>query len=296
MTATEYTSLLSKSGINSTFTDNKAGSFYGKLATSDIFPQNISPKMSITFIAKQVDTSTTAKDAMAKKVENATGGDNKPRLTLAQSMLNNSTSEASIVLPLPNQFNEDIAHSWSQTNGVASTLVGGIGKLAGKLTGGAVEGATVVKGIQQTAANTGLRAPTIDPAFFQQYTGSELRRFSFSWDFIIETKEDADKIFSIAKKFKTFSAPSTVVSDALMIAPNFWLVHINNDRLRESLMMQPVVIQSVSLDYAAGGQMEQYYDGTPKFIKMTIGAQEISTITRQVYGAMAAGDPGAMFD
>jgi len=284
MTASELVgNFLTGSGINSKQSSNTPAGFSGALT----FPSDISAQMSICFIAKEVTLTNDEKSsADIQKEKQRDSINDKESITLADNLLKNSLSKTSIVLPLPNSLNEDVRHSWAAQEGLAKTAVDAAMKAADDVSifGQKNIASIGLKAGQQTAANAGLRVPVTDPGFFQKYSGTEVRNFSFSWDFVIQTQEDANSIFEIAKRFKVFSAPSQIISNVALLAPNFWVVHINNERLRNSLMLQPMVISSVNVDYAGAGVMEQYFDGTPKFIKLTLACQEISAITRQSYG------------
>lgn len=251
------------------------------------FPEDMADKVAISFLAKEVNTETEFEKAYEQQ-KNRVLGKNEKRVTFAQSMLDAAVLKAGITLPIPNSLNEDTRHSWGQeksfTNDVVDKLTKtSIGKMVAKAT----------KVANEIGANSGVRGVTTDPGFYQKYSGTEPRDFSMSWDFMITSSKDAEKIFNILSIFKTFSAPSQFGSNIALIAPNFWIVFFHNAKIRESTMIQPCVIKSVSLDYGAGGQFEVYKDGTPKFMKLSIVLSEIAAITRQAYGY---DDPNAILD
>ncbi|MCI4441929.1 MAG: baseplate tail-tube junction protein, partial [Lentimicrobium sp.] len=244
----------------------------GTSTTSITFPIDISPNLTFAFTAKEVqlvqgsdDLAAATKKALLKSADN-TGG----RKTLAQNLLEGGTTVATIVLPIPNGFVESVKHDWSETTGLAASAVDAVMSSLSSLS------KTAVKAIQQTAGNTGVRMVATDPGYFQKYSGTKTRTFSFAWDFVIESKADATIITDLIKNFKIYSAPSQLVSNVALIAPNFWLVQINNTTLRDSLMLQPMVVTDVAVNYAGSNIMEIYKDGTPKFINLSISMSEIS--------------------
>ena len=235
----------------------------------------MSPKLQMTFLAKQVVINDFENAAKVKSEKSKPDGS---KTTLADNLLRNSVSKAIITLPLPNAFAETINHSWEKSTGLSADLINGaLGKLLG--------GDAVTKGISQTASNIGVRAPVTDPGYFQRYGGTDVREFSFQWDFVIESKADANAVTAIILNFKQFSAPSQLLTLVSLLAPNYWIVNIGNPYLAESLMLQPLVIKSVAVNYAASSTMEVYSDGTPKYINLTISMAEISAITRETFGA-----------
>lgn len=197
------------------------------------------------------------------------------------SLEKNSNIISNIVLPLPNSLSESISHGWQTTAGLQAG--------AGKSISSIVEGFTGIDpnvAIGQAANLTGSRAPIVDPSYFQQYSGTEPRKFSFSWELVIQTKAEAQKIFEIIQKFKQYSAPEIMSSNAILKAPNYWDIKIGNKLLQTSMNIQHSVITQVDVDYAGSGLMDMYFDGTPKFLKLTIGFAEIKAITRADFAAV----------
>lgn len=246
------------------------------------YPANISDNLSIVFCGKELNLGENYAEIYEKTKDdfhvNQTG---EQKRTLAENLLRTGTTITSIQLPLPKSLQESVAHSWGAEKGVVSGIVDAAKstEVAGGVTVGQVAG-----GANQLAANVGMRAPTTDPAFFQNYSGTEPRRFSFSWDFVITGKQEANLLMIIFKAFKMISAPSQTVSNAMLMPPNFWIVQVNNKIIEDSIRFQPIVITSVEIDYAASGEMDVYKDGMPKFMKLSIACQEINAITRQTYG------------
>jgi hypothetical protein len=264
-------------------------SAFQKRVITATFPNEIenTPDLCISFIAKQVDTQTdykAAQETISENIEKSKKDNNGGTTTLAEILLQKSVTQANLILPLPNQFTEDVKHAWGQTTGVVSDIVDkGLSMLSDKFGKGLVDG--ILKGAQQTAANTGVRSTTTDPGFFQKYSGTEPRSFNFSWDFIIRSAEEADSVMKIFHNFKMYSAPSQLLTGSALLAPNYWLVNLGNAKLQDSIKFQPMVIGSVNINYSGGQFMDMYKDGTPKYMTLQIACTEISAITRQTYGA-----------
>jgi len=244
-----------------------------------MFPSDLAPDLSISFMAKEVNINSDFEKAYEDSKKQILSTNNEGgKKTLAQNLLDKSEARCTIVLPLPNSFLESVSHNWGKETGLASDVVSGAMDKLGSA------GKFAAKAVGQTTANTAVRMPTTDPGFFQKYTGTEPREFNFSWDFVIKSKADANSITSIIKDFKMYSAPSELASNIALLAPNFWVVDIKNSYLKTSLMLQPMVIKSVAVNYTGSSLMEVYKDGTPKFINFSISLSEISAITRQTYG------------
>jgi hypothetical protein len=196
--------------------------------------------------------------------------------------LRNKRTKIVITLPLPNAFSEELRHDWSKETGLAKDAASKLSSVVGKLGNGA--GDVAMKALQETAAKSGSRVPGADPGYFQKYNGTDCRSFSFAWDLIIESTAMAENFFKIINNFKICSSPDQVVSNAILEAPNFWLIDVANPHLK-SIHFQPVVITAVNVDYAGSGIMDLYFDGTPKYLKLTISCAEISAMTKQLFGA-----------
>jgi hypothetical protein len=196
---------------------------------------------------------------------------------------------AHIVLPIPNSLSESISHGWQTQQGIqakagdtlSSFVSGKIDQQLQKFNIGGVGDLNISSIVGQASSLTGARAPIVDPSYFQQYSGTEPRKFSFSWDLVIQTAEEAKTIFKIIQKFKEYSAPEKLISNAVLTAPNYWDIKLGNKLLNSSMNIQHSVVTQVDVDYAASGIMDMYFDGTPKFIKLTIGFAEIRAITRE---------------
>jgi hypothetical protein len=253
-----------------TFANEKSPSVYSF--------RNLSPNMIITFTACIADKSKNAEDA---KNKNLTSDEATTHKTLAENLLQNKRSQIVIGMPLPNAFSEDLRHEWAKETGIAKDAASKLGSVLGKYGGGA--GDVAMKALQETAAKSGTRVPGADPGYFQKYSGTECRTFSFSWDLIIESDLMARDIFTAINNFKIYSSPDQVITNAILEAPNFWLIDVSNPKLK-SIHFQPVVITAVTVDYAGSGMMDLYFDGTPKYLKLTVACSEISAMTKQLFG------------
>lgn len=189
--------------------------------------------------------------------------------------LSNASTITSIALPLPNTFIDTQTHDWDTEQsllkqGIDRVDVLGVRNLADKALG-------------QIQSTTGQRKPLIDPGYFQNYTGSQPRSFSFSFDFIPNNKEEAENIKSIIKIFKTYSLPSTVVSGTALLSPSMFDITIGNELMNDLIRMNSLVLTNIDVSFGAEGDMQLFYDGTPKMITMSLSFKERFTVTRDYY-------------
>jgi hypothetical protein len=227
----------------------------------------------------------------------------------AADVLKNGKTLATITLPLPNSLNESISHNWEKSNSaIATAIKNGISSIDSTTilknsdgTGGINNAAsTVGDAITWGMSAMGGRYPIIDPGFFQNYSGTDPRSFSFSWDFVVQTEAEANKLFDIVRKFKGYSSPGIVFGNAVLESPNYWVIAVQNPKLRDALNLQPVVVSRVDVDYAGSGFMDMYQDGTPKYIKLSISFTEIRAVVRDDWGVasdsnLTPGDSGKTF-
>ena len=179
------------------------------------------------------------------------------------------TEELTIALPLPNELSDSQSHNFSTGEGVAHTLLNAI---PGFDTANNIVG--------KAAAATSNQRVLANPGFFQNYTGSDPRSFSFSFKMIPNSREEADTIINIINTLKKASSP-TITLQAFLTAPRFFWFWFSNETLMKLTNIQPAIIKSVAVDYGAGGQVDVTMDGMPKFINLTLEITELRAITAE---------------
>jgi hypothetical protein len=195
-----------------------------------------------------------------------------------------------IVLPLPNEFTDTQQHDWNTAKGILGTVMGGIenqsvdtfiaGSAGGALANMAVSTAPVVgAGIQagmgmevQQALGAmtdsmGLRKPLADPGYFQNYTGSQPRTFNMTFDLVPSNPKEALDIMNIIMRLKEHSSP-TVTTGVSLLAPNYFDIQLSNKWISAMAGLNGVVLQNMVVNYGADGNMQQFPDGTPKYIQI----------------------------
>lgn len=200
--------------------------------------------------------------------------------------LDRSELKCVITLPLPGSLSDSQSHSWEQDNyleaigtGIASAAsvvsdVAGSGINAGieKITN-VIDSFNKFSGVASNIM--GVRKPTINPGFFQNYTSSGLRTFSFSFTFVPESQSEANDVMEIIKMFKAFSSPSTQLGDMMLLSPFKWYINVSNQKVNELISLKECVCTSVTVTYG-DDKFDCFYDGMPKTIKMSLSFSECS--------------------
>lgn len=195
--------------------------------------------------------------------------------------------QGQIVLPLPDDIIDAQSHIW----GEQTSLLYENGSEALKLTAPKVNvpavGETVNKGINKilekldlgsaithTSHLLGIRKPVLDPSFFQSYSGSALRSFSMIFNFIPESVEEAQTIQNIILTFKNWTSPSKTAGSIVMLSPLYFQIEFGNPYITQMFNMNCVVCKEIQVNYGADGNMQQFQDGFPKQITLTLAFNE----------------------
>ena len=125
-----------------------------------------------------------------------------------------------ITLPMPNNLQDDQRHNWSETDYMSAlSNVVSFGGAEAPSTNAPAHSASSGMGmrfnilgkineIASVASDAlGVRKPMLNPGYFQNYTGSGLRNFNFSYDFIPKNSDEALQITKIVQAFKQYSSP-----------------------------------------------------------------------------------------
>ena len=178
-------------------------------------------------------------------------------------------------LPLPNELTDSQSHNWNQETGAVKDIADG-------LSGNPIVG-TGLKALKQLASNSGVRKPLVDPGYFQDYTGSDLREFTFNWDFIPESSDEAESIMSIVYNLKKFSLPTSTLNNLALRSPFLFDITFPNPRLNNIVGMNDVVCKSIEVNYSADGSLQFYPDGMTKYMRLSMTFAERKLVTGDLY-------------
>ncbi len=270
----------------------------------------------VTIKVKEQSSDQSSKDAYEKSMKDLEEQQTKV-LSAASSVAdvqqnlksNSKSSEydtsAIIVLPLPNTFTDSQSHGWSNETGIIGTIgknlmsmasPSGIAKKVAGATGGAagavagaagdaMSGITLDKVLGASSSSLGLRKPLIDPGYFQNYSGSDPREFTMTWDLVPSSGAEANDIVMIIMKLKEYSAPSRMVNGVSLWAPHFFSIEFGNPFISAMAKIDRVVIKNISVDYGADGFMQQHFDGMPKHMTLALTFAECDMSTADDYNS-----------
>ena len=248
-------------------------------------------------------------DAKLSEFENFKKGESKPSLDEVIGMA---------VLPLTAAISDDQSHKWSEGS-YLSAITGASSGMEGWANGGKKEGEFVqglkgkvgrfFKGVSSTlnflegtsqqlgalSDALGVRKPMLNPGQFQNYSGSDLRSFSFDFTFIPESERERDQVINIIKFFKRCSSPSTpkwsiateedsITSRMVMLAPMTWEVFVCNKTVNDLLSFHKCVCTKVSVKYGDSEKVAMFKDGMVKQITLSLSFSECELQTSRSYG------------
>ena len=237
-------------------------------------------------------------EAKLSELEKFKNGESKPSLDSVIGMA---------VLPLTAAISDDQSHKWSESS-YLSAITGASGGIAGKggwkgFLGKISKGFSSVLSFADSSSGTigaladamGVRKPLLNPGQFQNYSGSDLRSFSFDFTFIPESERERDQVINIIKFFKRCSSPSTpkwsketeddsISSRMMMLAPMTWEVFVCNKTVNDLLSFHKCVCTKVSVKYGDSEKVAMFKDGMIKQITLGLSFSECELQTSRSYG------------
>lgn len=238
-----------------------------------------------------------------------------------------------VTLPLNSNISDSQSHSWSESSyfdAIAESAEGIVntftkkGSLAGKSTGDFISNIQKIsdaKVIGAVSDMIGVRRPLLNPGYFQNYSKSSLRSFSFSFTFVPENKEESKQIIDIVRFFKRCSSPSrmlnsnfpiytalsenfgtlgtaigtvgplgaldgtlTALGNLVMLSPMTWEIYVCNDNIRNLMSFTRCVCTNVSVTYGESEKVAMFEDGMPKEIKLSLSFSEGQLQFADAYG------------
>lgn len=192
-----------------------------------------------------------------------------------------------ITLPLPGTLQDQQGHTWNQESildlgmKLGSNLLEPISSAIGEVLHidsdkipSLDSAAENVSSINTLATQLlGARKRVMNPGAFQTYTSSSLRSFSFSFDFVPETKNEAKSIIDIVAAFKTYSSPSESWGGITLLAPFIWQIVITNGTINKLLQLSECACTSVTVTYGTD-KFDIFEDGMPKKITLSLSFNE----------------------
>jgi len=251
-----------------------------QLPTTDFFPENIKDdifknrRMTVHIFATKTfkETGEALKQKFLTLEQNFKKRNAKGAFdTLAKAAKIGGDEIRNIVIPVPNELNDSSTNDFETKEGIVSSVTGmipGVNNIQENI-------------VSRAAAQLGMQKKMANPGYFQNYTGTEPREFSFNFKFIPNSKKEAETIINIINVFKRYSSPSTNLGKTILTAPNFFAITFESEKLTNFLNIQPFVIKNISVNYATTGILETTLDGMPKFITMTLQIAEFRALTQE---------------
>lgn len=104
------------------------------------------------------------------------------------------------------------------------------------------------------------------------YGGSNFRTYTFTWDLIPDSLEEAQSISSIIKHIRTHSLPQ--YDGPVLNYPSMWKVYPAM-RTQIGLFLKDCVITNFTVNYTPDGVLRRYKSGHPLSVNMQIEFKEL---------------------
>lgn len=129
---------------------------------------------------------------------------------------------------------------------------------------------------RQQEIKKGMALNSLSAVFF---TGSEFREFTFNWELVPLSKDDASMLKQILDDIKNYSRAS-LIDQSYLGYPYFWKIKIytvdNKGVAHQLFHMRNCVITNINIDYSPDGSMTLFSDGTPIKQNLSISFKELS--------------------
>ena len=165
--------------------------------------------------------------------------------------------KGSIALPMPNSgLLDSVSHDFGPSESPLANMLGN-----NKLTG---------ENFDLLQQQTGI---VRDPFMTNIYKGTTPRTWNAEWDFIPQSKEEAEVIKEILLTIKKWSSPDKTGVVA-MKSPMIWKIKFSNERINKMMNFNKMALSNCSINYFADGYAATYYDGNPKHISLSMSFNE----------------------
>lgn len=227
----------------------------------------------LSFVKKIVDNFNSTKPDFSEEL-----GESSEVIDFGQ-FLPGSELKCLITLPLPGSLSDSQSHEWKADSylSYAGDLATGIAKKFGGKRGEKTIDSfkNLLSGGGALTNLMGVRKPVLNPGYFQNYTTSGLRSFSFSFNFIAESQSEAKSIIEIIKAFKRYSSPSKHIVETTLLSPFKWMINVSNGVVNELISLRECVCTSVAVTYG-NDKFDCFEDGMPKKITLSLNFSECS--------------------
>jgi len=188
-------------------------------------------------------------------------------------------SDGAIVLPTPSSgLSLSEAGNWDESEGYQHALT----------QSGATDAAikATLKGVKDAlgaAGNAAFRGEFINDYASLAYQGSNFREFTFSWDLIPKSLEDAKIIQQIIQTIRYYSLPSyggITTKRARVAFPYMWEVKPVLGNLDKTFIIKDAVITNFTTNYTPDGVLKTYNSNHPLSVNIEVSFKELYRATR----------------
>jgi len=174
-----------------------------------------------------------------------------------------------LYLPLPNSLNDTSQNRYQESSGAISSLVTKINS------------SSVSNSFNEISNSVGAKNIIFNSDLNQVYKGSNLRTLSLSWMLIPQNVKERNNVIRMIKMIKKYSSPDASISRLFLMQPSLVNVVLSNPTLNDIQRYHNMAINSVSIEFGSGGNMEMFYDGMIKEITLSISLVELKINTKQ---------------
>jgi len=174
-----------------------------------------------------------------------------------------------LYLPLPNSLKDASQNRYQESSGAISSLVNKINNNS------------ISNSFNELSNSVGAKNIIFNSDLNQIYKGSSLRTLDLSWMLIPQNVKERNNIIKMIKMIKKYSSPDASISRLFLMQPSLVNVVLSNPTLNDIQRYHNMVINSVSIDFGSGGNMEMFYDGMIKEITLSISLVELKINTKQ---------------
>ena len=176
--------------------------------------------------------------------------------------INKIPDSVKIILPTPSEgLNLTEGSNWDETEGLISFKEGAKAGFGKKMI---ESGGTPLKHL--------IKGEFINDYASLSYNGSNFRTYSFSWDLIPSSEEEATILSKIISKIRKESLPT--YTGQLIHYPAMWnLFPVSQNPM--GIYIQDCVITNFTVNYTPDGVLRMYKTGHPLSVKMSIDFKEL---------------------
>lgn len=181
-----------------------------------------------------------------------------------------------IHLPLMNAFQEQNSHNYSEDTGILGSIANAANELSSTASSGIIEAYGRFGDFGGNTDNMAFapQLPQVDPLKWQNFKGSNLRTFQFTFKISPRNIDEASNMMRIFWLLKRSSYPKKEAGGVLLIPPARIGIQFSNPLLHKLIAPGICVIDGVSMVYENGDDIAVTLDGVPKKIEFTLSLKE----------------------